>query len=402
MWKSLAKGTQENNGWCDCKRPSASATRSFWLKFLSSLHLARAQTVCKMDQLVETVVRPVKQTRQVIAPATVAPVEKPAATETVAQGNSSARRERSRSPARGKPEEECDGEAHCFYNCVAAGYALQFEGKDRTTVQPQVSSRGRGLREQIATHIQKHAKDYRHWRPAEDLGNNAVQIEDGDTAWVPLKITSLLCFGQNVGPTNWLGEQLLVALEFDIAAIHDPSKCDQIVSYGNPNASVQITLAFEGGHYKLVDPNPDVKLPEKGSNMVAEAEEGYGMAAPRGGAKSQVSSPARKSWIPSSAAKTWIPRSTPARTKQAASKAGTRVAAHSVLSAAFAKSQQGTAISRNYSASAVALDLSLAPAAKALRPCKVNSGLFTGCAMFATRRFQAPLSDTFQSFVQGT
>ena len=101
------------------------------------------------------------------------------------------------------------------------------------------------------------------------------------TAWVPLKITSLLCFGQNVGPTNWLGEQLLVALEFDIAAIHDPSKCDQTVSYGNPNASVQITLAFEGGHYKLVDPNPDVKLPEKGSNMVAEAEEGYGMAAPR-------------------------------------------------------------------------------------------------------------------------
>ena len=73
-----------------------------------------------------------------------------------------------------------------------------------------------------------------------------------------------------------------------------------------------------------------------------------------------------------------------------------------MLSAAFAKSQQGTAISRNYSASAVALDLSLAPAAKALRPCKVNSGLFTGCAMFATRRFQAPLSDTFQSFVQGT
>ena len=72
-----------------------------------------------------------------------------------------------------------------------------------------------------------------------------------------------------------------MALEFDIAAIHDPRKCDQIVSYGNPNASVQITLAFEGGHYKLVDPNPDVKLPEKGSNMVAEAEEGYGMAAPR-------------------------------------------------------------------------------------------------------------------------
>jgi hypothetical protein len=134
-----------------------------------------------MDQLVETVVRPVKQTRQVIAPATVAPVEKPAATETVAQGNSSAQRERSRSPARGKPEEECDGDAHCFYNCVAAGYALQLEGKDSTTVQPQVSSRGRGLREQIATHIQKHAKDYRHWRPAEDLGNNAVQIEDGDS-----------------------------------------------------------------------------------------------------------------------------------------------------------------------------------------------------------------------------
>ena len=141
-----------------------------------------------MDQLVETVVRPVKQTRQVIAPATVAPVEKPAATETVAQGNSSAQRERSRSPARHKPEEEawytlreCGGEGHCFYNCVAAGYALQFEGKDRTTVQPQVSSRGRGLREQIATHIQKHAKDYRHWRPAEDLGNNAVQIEDGDS-----------------------------------------------------------------------------------------------------------------------------------------------------------------------------------------------------------------------------
>ena len=114
---------------------------------LSSLHLERAQPVRKMDQLVETVVRPVKQIRKLNSPATAAPVEKPAATETVAQGNSSAQRERSRSPARGKPEEEawytlreCGGEGHCFYNCVAAGYALQFEGKDWTTVQPQVSS----------------------------------------------------------------------------------------------------------------------------------------------------------------------------------------------------------------------------------------------------------------------
>ena len=125
-----------------------------------------------------------------------------------------------------------------------------------------------------------------------------------------------------------------------IAAIHEPSKCDQIISYwqpGNPDASVQITLAFEGGHYELVEPKPGVKLPEKLSKMVADAEEGYGMAAPRGGAsgaKSQVSIPARKSWIPSSADKTWIPRSTPARTKQAASKAGTRVAARLVLMAA--------------------------------------------------------------------
>ena len=28
----IAKGTQENHSWCDCKRPSASASRSFWLK----------------------------------------------------------------------------------------------------------------------------------------------------------------------------------------------------------------------------------------------------------------------------------------------------------------------------------------------------------------------------------
>ena len=145
------------------------------------------------------------------------------------------------------------------------------------------------------------------------------------TAWVPLKITSLLCFGQNVGPTNWLGEQLLVALEFDIAAIHDPSKCDQTVSYGKPQRFGFKSLWL----LKVVTiswwtPNPDVKLPEKGSNMVAEAEEGYGMAAPRVvEPRVKFSSPARKSWIPSSAAKTWIPRSTPARTKQAASKAGT-------------------------------------------------------------------------------
>ena len=53
---------------------------------LSSLHLERAQPVRKMDQLVETVVRPVKQIRKLIAPATAAPVEKPAATENSGAG----------------------------------------------------------------------------------------------------------------------------------------------------------------------------------------------------------------------------------------------------------------------------------------------------------------------------
>ena len=192
------------------------------------------------------------------------------------------------------------------------------------------------------------------WSPGEDLGNNAVQIEDGDSPGTfEGYIAALFRPKRRADELAWRAAARRLGVRL-IAAIHEPSKCDQIISYwqpGNPDASVQITLAFEGGHYELLEPKPGVKLPEKLSKMVADAEEGCGMAAPRGGAKSQVSSPARKSWIPSSADKTWIPRSTPARTKQAASKAGTRVAARLLLSAAFAKSQQGTAISRNYSTS---------------------------------------------------
>ena len=185
-----------------------------------------------------------------------------------------------------------------------------------------------------------------------------------------------------------------MALEFDIAAIHDPSKCDQIVSYGNPNASVQITLAFEGGHYKLVDPNPDVKLPEKGSNMVAEAEEGYGMAAPR------VVEPrvrfqallANPGYLAVLTKRGFLglPRLAP-------SKLLLRLGLG--LPPACCSARPLLSLSKGLRLAeiillAVALDLSLALAAKALRPCKVNSGLFTGCVMFATRRFRAPLSGT--------
>lgn len=65
--------------------------------------------------------------------------------------------------------------------CGCRIYAMQFKGRSWESVRPQISSRGRGLREQIAIHIQNHAKEYRQfWCPTSDLGANTQQIEDGD------------------------------------------------------------------------------------------------------------------------------------------------------------------------------------------------------------------------------
>ena len=143
---------------------------------MTALHLERTQPTRNIAHLVETSVRPARASHRVptihVAASQEAPL--PAAAEKL-QSNE---RQRSRSPPLKKEEpwytlKECGGEGHCFYNCVAAGYAMQFEGRSWESVRPQISSRGRGLREQIATHIQNHAKEYRQfWCPTSDLGAN--------------------------------------------------------------------------------------------------------------------------------------------------------------------------------------------------------------------------------------
>ena len=233
------------------------------------------------------------------------------------------------------------------------------------------------------------------WSPGEDLGNNAVQIEDGDSPGTfEGYIAALFRPKRRADELAWRAAARRLGVRL-IAAIHEPSKCDQIISYwqpGNLDASVQIIWLRKVVTKSWWSPSQVSNFPKNCPKWLLTlkkvAEWPLRVVEPRVKFQALLANPGYLAVL-TKRGFLGLPRLAP-------SKLLLRLGLG--LPPAWCSARPLLSLSKGLRLAeiillAVALDLSLA-LAKALRPCKVNSGLFTGCVMFATRRFRAPLSGT--------
>ncbi|CAE7286461.1 infB [Symbiodinium sp. CCMP2456] len=187
---------------------------------------------------------------------------------------------------------ECGDAGHCFYNVIAAGYAIS-EGEDMATFKKAIPGRGKGLRKTIAETVEKHPDDYRQWwePPKELTGTDAekksqheerIKQEDGEPA------TDFEGYIRTLWrPNRWADEiawrVAAEKLQTIIVACHgDPGKATHFTAIGNPKAMGTIFICYEAGHFTLVRPRAGRDYPAEWQKYGRENLE-MEVSVPRGG-----------------------------------------------------------------------------------------------------------------------